>query len=76
MNFKENVLPETGFSAYNLFNYNKTIINTKIGKLYIYCSSGWNAKKYETGKELYNMQTILQNQEINSFCFWLNSIIS
>ena len=59
-------------SLYNIFNHNNSVINTKIGKLYIYCSNGQNAKKFEEGKEAYQMETIVNNEEVNSFCYWLN----
>jgi len=76
MEFEEKVIGKNSyFNMWNLDNYNKTVINTKLGKIYIYCLRGWNAKKFEEGKELYNMEIIQSEQEINSFCYWLNSII-
>jgi len=74
MEYVEKALPES-FSLWNLDGYNRTVINTKQGKIYVYCSGGWNAKQFEDGKEIYNMKTIQADQEITSFCYWLNSII-
>ena len=36
MEYVEKALPES-FSLWNLDGYNRTVINTKQGKIYVYC---------------------------------------
>lgn len=63
------------FGIYNADEFNKKIVDTKIGKLYLYRTAGWNAKKFESGKELYQMETIVYREGVLSFAYWLNNIL-
>jgi len=71
---EENIGNDPKFTLWTIDNYNRKIISTKIGKICIYISGGWNAKQFEEGKEFYQLKTLVEREEVMTFCRWLYDI--